>query len=158
MHLEDEESFMLIEEESPFDPSHSAFQWVHRYGSSALKKALKHGYEVEKGMADLIANTLKKHTHFDLHTSWKEIEERTSPNEASFEGLEHVEQIIGHLDLPPGWKIRIGRISRICYDFNGKAYRKTGIPISIFARDYPFDQKSRLVKKVFLDFEVKHEI
>lgn len=115
--------------------------WIAKYGSPALKRALLEGYEVRMGVADQVLNQMTGALNMRAY-AWNIAEERTSPTTESFEKRDAVLAYVKTLELPRGWFVDVTRISRITV--NGDHW--TGVLVLV-------SEEKQLVRQIALNFE-----
>lgn len=120
-------------------------EWIQKYGTPALKRALAEKYSVEKGISDILVSQLEEALdHLTVVLAWLESEERTSPTAESFAKRDVVVDSARELPLPAGWSVTVSRISRITLTDLSKV---TGVFVSIS------DSQRKLVRRAGVLFE-----
>ena len=87
-------------------------EWLKLHGTESLLRAQREGYDVDKGVSDLLLEDLASDTRLHVIRRWDEIGERTSPRAESFARRDLVKSAAAVLDVPPGWQLEVSRISR----------------------------------------------
>lgn len=120
--------------------------WVEMHGTPELKRALAEGYEVKKGVANLLIENLADESDMKLHlqSDWLEVQERTSPRAESFEARDRVSDLVRDLEKPEGWHIDVSRISRFAL-LDGSYF--TGVLLDVR------DETRRQLTQAALNFE-----
>ena len=120
--------------------------WVQTHGTPELKRALAEGYEVKKGVADLLVEKLAdavNMNHYD-QAEWLEAGERTSPRAEAFAARDRVKEELKVMELPEGWGVEVSRISRVAL-LDGSYF--TGVVLDVR------DDARRLLTRASLNFE-----
>ena len=120
--------------------------WVNEYGTPELKRAHAEGYEVKKGVATILTNTLACATGMKKfeQADWLDVGERTSPRAEAFAARDCTRDAIEALDLPDGWSIDVSRISRFALP-DGTYF--TGVTLDVR------DEHSKHLARYALNFE-----
>ena len=118
-------------------------EWIEAHGDDALQRAFGEGYDIKKGVAEQLVETISTGLDLELFRSWELVEERTSPHAETFEKRDRVSEVVNALAVPPGWTVEVSRISRITFGED----KTTGVMIAM--RDVDRD----MVLHVGVDFE-----
>ena len=119
-------------------------QWLEEHGTPALRRAFEEGYEVAKGIGDLLVSDIRDSLDMTMHTEWSQVEERTSPNAESFSKRDLVVACAKSLESPDGWSKDVSRISRI---YVTEDIKTTGVIFTVR------DADRKQVKQLAIDFE-----
>lgn len=109
-------------------------QWVQTHGTPELKRALKEGYSVQSGVANLIVSSIGEHLNLITHvqSDWLDVGERSSPRGDSFASRDAVLDLSLAMDLPDGWRVDVSRISRFTL-LDGSYF--TGVMLDVYDED-----------------------
>ena len=118
--------------------------WIEQHGDAALKRALNEGYDVRKGIGDLLVEQLEDSLDLEMLKTWEEFEARTSPRAESFASRDLVQACVKTLELPVDWVAEISQISRITKKDGTKC---TGAMVSIR------DETRDVVRRIGVNFE-----
>jgi hypothetical protein len=87
--------------------------WIEEYGTPEIRRAHAEGYDVVSAVVEWIFARWASSVRLPVIKSWDSVGERKAPSAESFGHFDRCHDAARALPLPPGYSVRLGRISRI---------------------------------------------